>query len=555
MRQTSTCFLVFAMAFFAACSPKPAVDTTASTTSALDLITEARLKEHVTILSDDAYEGREAGTDGYDRAATYVAEQLADVGVSPGAGDGWMQDVPLRSYKIDTSSATIIVHRDGEDVALTYRDDFAMGGDALRETNSVRAGVVYVGYGVHAPEFGYSDFDGVDVGGKIIAFFGGAPETIEGEERAYYASTRNKIREAVSRGAVGLLYLRSRKTEKNRSWEEAKKTFGMRPAMTWINDLGEAANYFPEILGTAFLSIEAAEDLFGIAPLSFSEALDAAEAAETASADLSVEITLSRRTEHSLAESANVVGLVRGTDAALADEYVVYSAHLDHVGVRGAEDEDDRIHNGAYDNAMGIALMLETARAIAAAPPRRSVLFVAVTAEEKGLLGSDFFASNPTVSTDAIVANINLDMPLFLFPVADLVAFGSERSSLHAMVEASAKDEGFAFSPDPLPEENLFVRSDQYSFVLQGIPSVYLMPGFTSLDDSIDGEAVFRDHLDNHYHEPSDDMNLVFEWSSALRFARANARIGLRVANAPDRPEWNEGDFFGLRYGKRTVKK
>ena len=315
--------------------------------------------------------------------------------------------------------------------------------------------------------------------------------------------------------------------------------------MTWVNDAGEASGYFEELQTATFLSMPTAEQLFGLSPLSYEQALDKAEASEPASANLGVEITLSRRTEHTTSASPNVIGVVRGTDPELADEFVVYSAHLDHVGVAGDEEDEDRIHNGAYDNAMGIALMLETARAIAAAPPKRSVLFVAVTAEEKGLIGSDYFVHNPPVPIDAMVANINLDMPLFLFPVADLIAFGSQHSSLQGVAESSAEKEGFTFSPDPIPEENLFVRSDQYSFVRRGVPAVYLVPGFTSLDDNLDGEALFHDHIDNHYHEPSDDLTRPVDWDSAIRFARAHTRIGYAVATHADRPTWNEGDFFG----------
>jgi Zn-dependent M28 family amino/carboxypeptidase len=199
---------------------------------------------------------------------------------------------------------------------------------------------------------------------------------------------------------------------------------------------------------------------------------------------------------------------------------------------------------------MGVALMLETARAIAAAPPKRSVLFIALTAEESGLLGSDFFVNNPTVPIDAIVANINLDMPLFLYPLADLVAFGSQHSSLQSDAESAAADEGFVFSPDPMPEELLFVRSDQYSFVRFGIPAVFLVPGFNSTNADMDGGALTRDHIKNHYHEPSDDMTRPVDWESAVRFARAHTRIGYSVANTERRPTWNEGDFFGELFGR-----
>ncbi|MCH9694831.1 MAG: M28 family peptidase [Gammaproteobacteria bacterium] len=544
-----TAIVAVLIVVLASCGRAPMHSTAKTAESALDLITARAIEGHVSVLADDALTGREAGTEGYDKSAEYVAEQFAAMGLLAGGSDAWYQPVTLTEYRLDTDSATMVLHRDGKDTALAYRDDFGMGADAVRDSTSVRAEVVYVGYGVHAPELGYSDYDVVDVRGKVVAGFSGAPSSIEGSERAYYASSRTKRAEAVARGAVGLISLRSRKAEQRRPWDEAKKRFGRRSGKTWVSDDGRSAGYFPEIQGNAYTSMLVGEKLFGLSPLSYEQALDFAEANTPASAPLDVEVTLEQRSTHASVSSPNVIGMIRGTDPTLADEYVVYSAHLDHIGVAG--DEEDNIYNGAYDNAMGVALMLETARALNAAPPRRSVLFIALTAEESGLLGSDFFVNNPTVPIDSIVANINLDMPLFLYPVADLVAFGSQHSSLHSAVEEAAAAEGFVFSPDPLPEENLFVRSDQYSFVRKGVPAVYLIPGFTSSNDDIDGEALFRDHIENHYHEPSDDLTRPVDWDSALRFARAHTRLGYIVANLGERPTWNEGDFFASRFAPR----
>ena len=178
------------------------------------------------------------------------------------------------------------------------------------------------------------------------------------------------------------------------------------------------------------------------------------------------------------------------------------------------------------------------------------MVFIALTAEERGLLGSDYYAHYPTVPSDGIIANINLDMPLFLYPVADIIAFGSEHSSLEGTVGEAIAAEGFTLTPDPMPEENLFRRSDQYSFVRRGVPAVYLKPGFTSTDPSIDGKAVENEHRKNHYHQPSDDLSRPIDWDSAVRFARANARIGYAIAGEENRPTWNEGDFFGEKFGR-----
>jgi len=528
---------------FASCAAAPPE----SLDESLELIEERALKGHVTWLAHDDRAGRMAGEAGYDHAAAYVAQQFESMGLEAAGSDGWFQAVALRSYKAEEASAKLLLHRAQGDEALVYRDDFSIGADPVATSTSVRAEVVYVGYGVHAPKLGYSDYEGIDVSGKIVAFYSGAPESLEGAERAFYASSLAKRKEAVARGAVGTLSLRSRKSEDRRPWEESKERIGKRARMTWVNDAGDAADYLPQLQGSAYLSPEAAARLFSAAPLTYEDSLDAIEAGDVASAHLGVEVTIAAESVHETLSSPNVVGLVRGTDAALADEYVVYTAHLDHLGT-AEEDGETHIYNGAYDNAMGVALMLETARAFAALPPRRSILFVAVTAEERGLLGSDFFVNNPVVPPGSIVANINLDMPLFLYPVADLVAFGAENSTLQFVAEASAKAEGFHFAPDPMPEENLFVRSDQYSFVRKGIPSIFLVPGFTSLNGDVDGEALFREHLKEHYHKASDDLSRPIDWNSALRFARAHTRIGYAVASETRRPTWLEGNVFGVRF-------
>lgn len=543
--KANTLALALSLFMLAACGKQSAsVDTPLA--DALNTITEANLTAHLAYLADDSLEGRDAGQPGYDLAAAYVAEQYAAMGLEPGGTDGWYQQVPLASYLVDPDSPTMIVHRDGVDTALEYKEHFAMGGDKVRSENFVRAEVVYVGFGVHAPELGYSDYDGVDVEGKIVALFGNAPSNFPGDYRAHYSSTRVKTQEAVSRGAIGSISLRSQRSVDRYPWSRVKQVTGKKPSMAWVDLSGAASGFFPEIEGSAFISVETATQMMAGTPISFEDARAATESDTPASVPLGIEVSLARKTTHERLESPNVIGIVRGTDPELADEYVVFSAHLDHTGIgEPIEGGTDKIYNGFYDNAMGVALMLEAARAIAAAPPRRSVMFIGLTAEEKGLLGSDYFAHYPTVPSDSIVANVNLDMPLFLVPVSEIVGFGAEHTSLQAPMSAAAAAEGFTLVPDPTPEENFFVRSDQYSFVKKGIPASYLDVSSASSDPSVDGEALYEDHIKNHYHKPSDDLSRPVDWDSAIRFARANARIGLAIANDDERPSWNEGDFFG----------
>lgn len=564
MRATARLLFLCLAGAMAACSPSP--DETGQQQpegrlteeealgTALASITTEHLQAHLDYLAADARAGRMTGTPGYDEAAAYVADQFELLGLEPAGEEGWYQPVPLVANRIDVESATVTVHRDRGDDTLAWKEDFVMGGDDVRGETSVRAEVVFAGFGVHAPDMDYSDFEGIDVTGKIVAVFGGAPPSFPHNQRAFYSSSRTKTQELVARGAVGVIGLRSRVDQQRYDWDRITLNAGARPGMEWVDLSGDVQGYYPQIEGRALVNAATAEALFEGAPISFEAALDAADAGRPLSTPLGVEVTLARKTAHEEVTSANVVGVVRGSDPELRDEYVVYSAHLDHLGI-GRPVDGDRIYNGYYDNAMGVALMIEAARVLAAMtdPPRRSILFIAVTAEERGLLGSDYFAHYPTVPSGSIVATVNLDMPLLLFPIADVIAFGAEHSSLQALIETAVAAEDLALTADPMPEEVLFIRSDQYSFVRQGVPSVFLVPGLTSTNPEIDGAALFHEHLQEHYHRPSDDSSRPVDWNSALRFARANVRIGLSVAAANERPTWNEGDFFGARFGAQAA--
>jgi Zn-dependent M28 family amino/carboxypeptidase len=250
------------------------------------------------------------------------------------------------------------------------------------------------------------------------------------------------------------------------------------------------------------------------------------------------------------AKSPNVIGMLEGSDPKLKKEFIVYSAHLDHIGITEPV-QGDSINNGAYDNAVGIAFLIELARTFGSLKerPRRSILFAAVTAEEKGLQGSDYLAQHPPLN-GSIVANLNTDMVLMLFPFTDVIIFGEEHSTLGAVARKAVEDSGLTVTPDPAPDEVFFVRSDQYSFVKQGIPSVNLDSGYKSEDPEVDGEKIVRQWLKTTYHSPQDQRTQKMEWTSGIKLIRANFLAGLRTANADQPPSWNPGDFFGTTYGK-----
>jgi hypothetical protein len=481
-----------------------------------------------------------------------VAAQFAQIGLQPGADDGWFQQVPFIGAAIDAENSGVILHTASGDVELEWIKDTVVYPDAVRDENNVRAEVVFVGFGIHAPELGYSDYEGMDVDGKIVATFWGGPETFPEAELAYYSSADTKGAELVSRGAVGQILIWDRQEEEDYDWDEYYDGYPGEPSLSWVNASGDASGYFPGSQGVADLSRASAEKLFADSPITFEDALDAAAEFRPMSTALGVEATLYQKVQHERYSSPNVIGILRGSDPQLANEYVVYSSHLDHIGTKESDEEEDTIYNGFYDNAVGIAVMLESARALSklTVAPRRSIIFIAVTGEEAGLFGSDYFANNPTVPKSSLVANVNVDMPLLMFPQNTMTVYGAERSSLGEPTTAEVALEGFEVRPDPYPDENYLGRSDQYSFAVAGIPFVYLAEGVGSPDPELDGLALTTAFIDDHYHEVSDDLSQPIDWDTTRRFIRASARVARRIAMDDDAPTWNEGDFFGEKFGQ-----
>lgn len=506
------------------------------------------VKTHISILADDAMEGRDTGSAGYDQAADYVRAQFEDLGLKPGAGDSYFQDVALRGFKASEDGAKITLHGSHWNKELTFKEDFVPTASLSQEQAEATGQLVFVGFGLDAPEIGHSDYEGLDVEGKIVLALSGAPAQFQSEERAYYASS--KVDTAEAHGAIGIITLYTAASEKRFSFDRLAQSFG-RLRMTWVDEQGRSKDDGSSVQVGAVLSPEFASTLFTGAPKSYEDIRAEAETGMPKGFPLNYAMTMSASSIHEKAQSKNVVGILEGSDPKLKDEYVVLSAHLDHVGVGRAID-GDKIYNGALDNAAGISTMLEVAKAFKASgtAPKRSIIFLAVTAEEKGLVGSDYFAHNPTVSKDAVVANVNLDMPLILYDFADVIAFGADRSSLGPLVEAAASRLNVGLSPDPLPEQSLFVRSDHYRFVQQGVPSVFLVTGFNAVGEDGKGGEIFKDFLSRHYHKPTDDLNLPIDFEAGAKFAKLNYLIAAQIANADKRPYWNEGDFFGSKYAK-----
>jgi Zn-dependent M28 family amino/carboxypeptidase len=508
----------------------------------------AAIKAHMSFLADDLLEGRESGTRGYDIAANYVASQYAVMGVKPAGDNGtYLQQVPLTAYRSANEGGVSYTGADGKSGALAFGEDYLPSAQARQAETSVTAPLVFVGYGIVAPERGRDDYAGLDVKGKIVVLLSGAPSGLQTEIRAHYSNTNVKRAEAAKRGAVGVLTMPTTSSEKRRPFARGIGNY-QEWRMTWNDAKGVAYVRGAEAPGLASLSLKGAAKLFSGAPTSLDDVLAAAETPDGAvkGFDLPTNVTVQLKTEIEKRQSSNVVGLIEGSDPTLKAQTIILSAHLDHLGIHGKD--ADKINNGALDNASGIATMLEVARGFkeAKTKPKRSVVLLAVTAEEKGLIGSEYFANNPTVPKADIAADVNLDMPVLLYDFQDVIAFGADRSTIGPAVARAAGRVGITLSADPMPEEGLFTRSDHYRFVEQGVPSVFLMTGFKN-----GGEKGFKDFLATHYHKPNDDLNQPINYEAGARFALVNYQIARELADMPARPAWNKGDFFGNLFGKK----
>jgi hypothetical protein len=512
-------------------------------------VSVAAVRAHMTFLADDLLEGRAAGTRGYDLAARYVAAQLATLGLEPAGDDkSFFQAVPLRESKLDEGTLAIRPPS-GAPRVLAFRDDFLMGGDLLRTAARVEAPMVFAGFGVTAPELSHDDYAGRDVRGKVVVLLSNAPTRFPSEQRAHHASRRRKAEIAAAKGAVGLIIVRTREDERVTPWARITANLDT-AAVAWLTKAGVPADVPEGIQGGALLSSTGAAKLFEGSPVALDAVLAEAEKGAPKGFDLPGTATLTSRSTHRRFSSANVVAKLPGADAELARTAVVYSAHLDHIGI-GAAVDGDTIYNGAYDNALGVGALLETARVLAGLPqrPARSIVFVFVTAEEKGLVGSDYFAANPPAAVGRPIANVNMDMPLLLFPIDTVIAFGAEHSTMGDVATRAATQAGLELIPDPMPEQTLFVRSDQYSFVRKGVPAVFLVPGFSSSDATVNGQAKFGEFLARHYHQPSDELDLPLDTGALERFTRANIALGHLIATSKDAPAWRPDSFFGKTFG------
>lgn len=492
---------------------------------------------HVLFLADDKLEGRNTGSAGYRRAAEYVATEWERAGLQPAGTSGYFQPIKFRSRTIVEEQSSLALGRDGkwETLRLGEEANLSM---RTEPPESAEAPIVFAGYALTVPEYHYDDLAGLDLKGTLILYLSGGPSSIPGAVRSHFQSSEERAKNLEKAGVSGTLQIQNPKAM-DVPWERSTLA-RFQPSMSLAD---------PALVDTRGqrLSVTVnpahAERFFAGSGHSFREILELSNAGKPLPRfPLPLRLKARARFEAQEVECRNVVGIRPGADPKLKDEYVVLSAHLDHIGV-GRPIRGDRINNGAMDNASGVAALLEIAARLkeSNARLRRPVLFVALTGEEKGLLGSKYFAHLPTVPPRSLVANLNLDMFLPLFPLRLLTAFGLNESDLGDRLRDVAAPLGIQVQADPEPDRNLFIRSDQYNFIKAGVPALAFKVGY---EKGSAEEATARAWLKERYHAPSDDVKQPVDLKAAGDFNRVILALLETVANRPERPRWKKGSFF-----------
>jgi Zn-dependent M28 family amino/carboxypeptidase len=538
-------FVLLACGLAAACTaPPPATPAASAAADAAgpreEEIRASDLQAHVDMLASDLFEGRAPGTRGGELAARYLAAQLQALGVAPGApGGSYFQPVPIVESETASDFAIAIPGR-----TFRHRDDVVAFSDVEDPTVRVSAEVVFVGYGIAAPELQWNDYAGVDVKGKWVLIMvndppapSGEPQLFGGPALTYYGRWTYKYEEAARQGAAGAILIHTPQsatypwTVVQSSWTGTQYALPPRagqPALgikAWITDAGAVA-----------LARRGGHDLDALRARASARGFTAVPLGVTASA------TLRQKTRRKT--SPNVIGLIAGRDATQA---VVYTGHYDHYGVRAGAPGEDTIFNGAYDNASGCAGLLEIAQAFARAgtPPARSIYVVFTTGEEAGLLGSEFFAANPPLPMAQVAANINVDGVNYLGPTRDLVLLGAERSSLGPLASSLAKARNRVVAGDSEPGRGYFFRSDHFPLAKAGVPAVSIsepVDFVTGKDAALKRRAEYNER---HYHQPSDEIDPSWDWSGGIEDLKLLAALGWRIAAEPTPPAYNPGDQFG----------
>ena len=523
---------------------QPAVFTPEETAAA-DRIRPEGIRAHTRALADDLLEGRGTASRGERLAQLYIVGQMESLGLQPGAPDGtWRQPfdvVGITSHSPDTIRFT----RSGKTLDLRFRDDFiAFSGVAEPEARVAAAEVVFVGYGIVAPEYGWDDYKGADVTGKVVLMMNNDPEDdpklFAGKTRLYYGRWDYKYENAARHGAVAAIIIHTTPSA-GYPWQVVQSS--------WTTEQFSLPDEEgPQLRVEAWTTEEASRRIAALGGQDLDALRTAAQKREFKAVPLGVTLDVALQNDVRRKTTANVLGRLPGSDPALSGQAVIYTAHYDHLGMKeDAKPGEDAIYNGARDNASGVAAMLEIARAMTALPkaPRRSVLFAAAAAEEQGLLGSQYLAAHPPLPLGRLAVDINIDEMNLWGRTRDLIMIGLGKSSVDDWVHAIAAMQGRHVDPDASPDKGFFYRSDQFPFAKAGVPAAYFEAGTDVLDKPAGyGEQKSKEYDDRDYHQPSDELRPDWDFSGAAEDARFFFYLGLKAANDAAMPTWRPGDEF-----------
>ena len=496
-------------------------------------------------LSDDAMEGRGPGTAGDMMARQYIAAVMADMGIEPAAADGsWEQPFDIVGIDAAVPEAWTFRSSGGDSVDFAFWDEFIAHSGVQSEQAAIEdAEVVFVGYGIRAPEYGWDDYGDADLAGKVLVMMNNDPDwdpdLFEGDRRLYYGRWTYKYESAAAQGAVGAIIIHT----------TPSAGYGFNVVQTsWTGPQFELpAEGEPRTQINAWLTEEAARRLFEFAGVDYDATLESARSADFAPVPLGVSTSLSLTNTVTSEQTANVLGALPGSDPELADEWIVFTAHHDHIGISPDESLEDRIYNGALDNAAGVAQVLAIAGELAAQSPgpSRSMLFLLVGAEEQGLLGSEYYAAHPTAPPGKMAANINYDGGNQWGRTRDVTYIGYGKSSLDAVVESAAAEQGRTVLPDQFPDRGFFYRSDQLNFARIGVPAIYLDNGTDFIDRPAGwGAEQLEAWTANVYHQVSDEYSEDWNLDGMVDDVELGLACARAISENPEFPTWNPGDEF-----------
>lgn len=522
-----------------------------------------KLKERVKRLSADDFEGRGPGNDGGKRAAQYIADQLKAIGAKPANGGSYFQNVKLFGTKTNPDTKLNVTGQTGNAESYKFGDDWVGYTDAQTADVAVDAEIVFVGYGIDAPLYKWNDYKGKpeDYKGRVLMILVNDPPATEAESNlfggkalTYFGRWTYKFEEAARKGAAGVILVHTTESA-GYGWNVVRTSNG-----NWRYELArEAGDKTPFLNLKSWAQNEAAARILKTAGLDLEELKTKAKSRDFQPIKTGLKANVSLKSETKTFDSPNVVGTIEGSDANLKNEYVIYTAHWDHLGVGEADKAGDKIYNGAYDNASGVATVLGIAEVLTKMSPKqrpkRSFLFLFPTAEEQGLLGAEFYAQNPLVPLAKTAANLNLDGINIFGQTSDFMPLGAERSSLMNYIKETAADRQMEVETDQRPEQGFFFRSDHFPFARAGVPAVSFQHGDKFVKPlSATADGFFKGYNANHYHQPSDQYGDWWDISAMIQEAELALAVGMKVANSGELPRYNETDEFSAPDKKRVGK-